>query len=104
MSVNEMDTNEPLFFVIFPEDGVWVAHGLQHNVVTSGKTLPQVKANLEAVFRLHVQRKTLDLVPEANAELWKRFAYALRYGKTLDEAISQETVQGALTYEMPVAA
>ncbi len=76
---------EEIYFVIFPEDGVWVAHGLQHNVVTHGESLQEIRENIEVILEGYQKAGGFSGVPRADATLWEKFIYALKRGHHLDE-------------------
>ncbi len=78
---------DKLYFVILPEDGVWVAHGLQKNVVTHGESLQEIRENIYALvegYRTLVSGETLETLPKAEPKYWELFIEAMKAGRDLD--------------------
>lgn len=79
---------DKLYFVIFPEDGVWVAHGLQKNIVTHGESLTEIRENISAIFEGYskiVSKAALDRIPPAEDKHWQMWLEAVREGRDLDD-------------------
>lgn len=89
-SMNQQNASEKkLYFVISPEDGMWVARGLQHKVVTYGESLEEVRRNIDAVVWGYRETKTLDTVGPAEAQYWAKFIEAHKMGRNLDDFLDE---------------
>lgn len=93
-------TGEALFFVIFPEDGVWVAHGLQHNMVTHGESLQEVRENIDLVFEAYCQQGGYASLPKADSDKWELFTYAMKAGRDLDKMLEEPVQEEADSYSL----
>lgn len=82
-----MTMDKPLFFVIFPEDGVWVAHGLQHNIVTHGESLHEVRENIDLLLKGYSEQapRAIQQTPQADAYYWELFTHAVKNKRNIDE-------------------
>lgn len=101
--VDDLTDGGWLSFVVFREDDVWVAHGLQHNIVTNGRTLEEVRSNIEILMKIHAERGQLDAVPAAELKYWNLFIEARRNGMSLDDAINASQSQAKSYYELKAA-
>lgn len=86
-----MDMDNALFFVIFPEDGVWVAHGLQHNIVTHGESLHEVRENIDLLIKGYneLAPEAIDQAPIAAARYWELFLHAVKNNRNLDQVCDE---------------
>lgn len=76
-----------LYFVVFQEEGVWVAHGLQKAVVAQGETLGNLRKNLLLTLQCFREDDsgTFDRLPTARVEYWEMFVDAIENGQNLDD-------------------
>lgn len=65
------DKETSLDYVALKEDGVWVVHGLQHNIVSHGNTKRAAIENFELVFKVY--GKDLLNIQEASKLYWNLF-------------------------------
>jgi predicted RNase H-like HicB family nuclease len=85
---------EDLYFVVLFEEDQWVAHGLQHNVMTHGRSLNEVRENVRLLIRAYVEEVGLDAlskIPPATAPYWERFIAAQKLGRDLDQLVESIT-------------
>ena len=82
-----------LFFVVFPEDGVWVAHGLQHNIVTHGESLHEIRENIDLLIRGYNEHApgAIASAPQAESKYWEMFTHALKNNRNLDAVCDDGT-------------
>lgn len=81
---------DALYFVVYPEDGVWVAHGLQHNVVTHGESLHEVRENIDVILEAYARSGGYAMLPKAEPNKWELYLYAFKSGRFLDAVLSEE--------------
>ena len=84
-----------MFFVVFCEECVWVAHGLQHNIVTHGESLSEVRDNIRWLMRGHAELTpdAVRKIPQAPPEMWEKFISAVEGGRNLDEHLDGDVSQ-----------
>lgn len=75
-----------LNFVIYPEEGVWVAHCLQHHIVTHGESLHEVRENIHMLLRGYEDHapEALETAPQAATQYWELYLKAVKAGRSLD--------------------
>lgn len=76
---------EKVHFVIFREDSVWVAHGLEHNIVTVGGSKAEIKENIDAILEAYRSDGLISQVPVAPQEYWDRYLQALQAQAYLED-------------------
>ncbi|GEM_PF-5838425 len=78
-------------FVVFMDEGVWVAHGIEHNLVTSGPTLQTVRKRINALVRAYreeskrLKEDLIGKIPPAPDDIRERFNEAVASGRYLDD-------------------
>jgi predicted RNase H-like HicB family nuclease len=93
-----------LNFVIYREDGVWVAHGLEHNIVTHGESLHEIRDNIDAVFDAYLSSGFLEKVPKASPYQWQQYNTAVESGRNLDDHLAEEALEDqSFTLELQTA-
>lgn len=82
-----------LYFIIFREEGVWVAHGLQRNVVAQGSTLERVRENLRLTLRAYREMGPgcIEKLPMADSKYWEMFVAAIEAGRLFDGSDQDES-------------
>lgn len=91
-----------LGFVVFQEEGVWVAHGLQHNIVTHGECLSEVRENIDLVVEGYILKggvEAIKRVPRADSRYWEMYVEAIKAGRDLD-AYLDAPVEEASAYKL----
>lgn len=81
-----------LNFVIYSEDGVWVAHGLEKNIVTHAESLSEIKENIEALvegYRTLVSGDAFDRIPMARPKQWLLWRDAVKANRSLDDYLAE---------------
>lgn len=91
-----------LYFVVFREEGTWVAHGLQRSVVTQGKSLKRLRESIELILGAYAARspESLDRLPAAREEYWEMFAEALYEGRRLEDVSDDMESEQAFALKM----
>ena len=103
LEVGNMENTEVnLAFVIFLDNGVWVAHGMEHNVVTHGESLEEIRENIDVIVEAYA-RTGLGAIPKANAELWAMFNNARKAGRNLDDYLKAPCHDDIYTLELQTA-
>ena len=82
-------------FVIYCEDGVWVAHGLERNIVTHAESLSEIRDNIKTLKQAYTDYapETLGALPQAPSELWNMFIRAERAGRDLDAHLNDPVTE-----------
>ena len=84
-----------LYFVIFRDEDQWVAIGLQHMVMTRGRTLEEIKRHISLVLRAHCEDGGPDSImklPPAPPEYWERFIRAFKNGYNVEALTSDSEI------------
>ncbi len=90
-----------LYFVIFKEDGIWVAQCLHHNIVTHGATLEDIRIHVEAVVQGYLNMAGVDAIlalPQAEQKYWDMYLEAFKAGRDLDAVLSGESKPDSTSY------
>jgi len=96
---------ESIYFVVAQEEGVWVAHGLQHNIVANGATFSEVRHNIEILIKAYAGHGGLGQIPPASAEYWEKFIVAMKSGRLLGDNIeSIPVLPETYAFELQAAA
>lgn len=88
-----MEMGEDLYFVVFFEEGQWVAIGLQHEIAVQGPTLQELKRRVELTLKAYRDvsgLQSLFNLPPAPAEYWERFIQAYKNGFNVESAIEED--------------
>jgi len=99
------DMNKSLYFVVLPEDGVWVAHGIQHNIVTHGESLIEIRDNIRLVIGAYLERcpEAIKTFPPAAPKYWTMLGEAVNANRNLDEYLDSSLDEGSYMLELLTA-
>ncbi|MFN8140086.1 MAG: hypothetical protein U0R49_09850 [Fimbriimonadales bacterium] len=80
---------EKLHFVVFREGSTFVAQGLQHNIVTVGESLSEVKENIDAVVKAYREAGLVEGIERAPDEYWQRYVLAIQDSQYLEDHLNE---------------
>jgi hypothetical protein len=88
-----MDKDQfPVSVVLYQEDGVWIAQGLQYDITARGSDPVEAserfnqKIGAEFIMSMEIGEKPLSGVPKAPQEFWDMYEAAKMRGFTVETA------------------
>ena len=93
------EINFPIRVVLYKEDGVWVAHCLEFDVIGSGNTRKRAMTDLAKCIAIQLEQSLehnckANMFHPADGETWRRWAFGKAANQDVAEGLLRIKVDG----------